>query len=71
LKELWSDRLLETLIPTAPELHFVRRVIHVDLQRLDYDPGDMYTLTPKIKEDIEFQKGLIVKLKAEKFPSEN
>jgi hypothetical protein len=29
----------------------------------------MYTLTPKIKEDIEFQRGVIVKLKPENFPS--
>jgi hypothetical protein len=26
----------------------------------------MYTLTPKIKEDIEFQRGLIIKLKPKK-----
>jgi hypothetical protein len=35
---------------------------------LDYDLGDMYTLTPKIKEDIEFQRGIIVKLKPRKLP---
>jgi hypothetical protein len=29
---------------------------------------DMLTLTLKIKEDIEFQKGIIVKLKPKKFP---
>jgi hypothetical protein len=29
----------------------------------------MYTLTPKIKEDIEFQRGLIVKLKPRNFLS--
>jgi hypothetical protein len=30
--------------------------------------GDMLTLTLKIKEDIEFQKGIIVKLKPKKNP---
>jgi hypothetical protein len=30
--------------------------------------GDMVTLNLKIKEDIEFQKGIIVKLKLGKFP---
>jgi hypothetical protein len=33
---------------------------------LDYDMSDKYTLTPKIKEDIEFQRGIIVKLKPRK-----
>jgi hypothetical protein len=50
------------LIPTAPELHFGQGVLHGDLQRLDSDLGDMNTPTPKIKKDIEFQRGLIVKL---------
>jgi hypothetical protein len=63
LKEMWSDRPIEILIPNAPELHFGQGLLHGDLQRLDYDLGDRYTLTPKIKEDIEFQMGIIVKLK--------
>jgi hypothetical protein len=33
------------------------------------DLGDMITLTLKVKEDIEFQKGIIVKLKPGKFLS--
>jgi hypothetical protein len=37
-------------------------VLHGDLERLKYDLGDMLTLTPQIKEDIEFQRGLVVKL---------
>jgi hypothetical protein len=41
-------------------------VLYGDLQRLDYDLGDMHTLTLKIKKDIEFQKGINVKLKPEK-----
>ncbi len=62
LTELWSDRLIEIIIPNAPELHFGQGLLHGDLQRLDYDLGDRYTLTPKIKEDIEFQRGINVKL---------
>jgi hypothetical protein len=33
-----------------------------DLQILDYDLGDMHTVTLKIKEDIEFQRRISVKL---------
>jgi hypothetical protein len=60
---LWSDRLIKIIIPNALELHFGQGLLHGGLQRLDYDLGDRYTLTPKIKEDIEFQIGIIVKLK--------
>jgi hypothetical protein len=67
LKELWSDRLIGILIPNAPELHFGQRVLHGDLQRLDYDLGDMHTLTLKIKKDIEFQSGINVKLNSKFF----
>jgi hypothetical protein len=61
-------RLLEILIRNAPDLHFGQGLLHGDLQRSYYDLGDRYTLTPKIKEDIEFQSGIIVKLKPGKFP---
>jgi hypothetical protein len=54
LNGLWSDRLIEILTPNAPELHFGQGLLQGDLQRLDYDLGDRYTLTPKIKEDIKF-----------------
>jgi hypothetical protein len=53
---MWSDRLIEILTPNAPELHFGQVLLHGDLQRLDYDLGDRYTLTPKIKNDIDFLK---------------
>jgi hypothetical protein len=43
LIELWSDRLLEILIPNLPELHFRQGLLHGDLQRLDYDLGDMHS----------------------------
>jgi hypothetical protein len=69
LKELWSDRLIEILIPNTPELHFGQGWIHDNLQRLDYDLGDRYILTPKIKEDIEFQRGINVKLNPGNFSS--
>jgi hypothetical protein len=65
LNELWSDRLIEVLILNPSKLHFGQEVLHGDLQRLDYDLSARYTLTPKIKEDIEFQRGIIVKLKPE------
>jgi hypothetical protein len=35
-------------------------ILHSDPQRLDHDRGDMHTLTLKIKEDIEFQRGIDV-----------
>jgi hypothetical protein len=68
LKELWSDRLIEILIPNAPELHFRQRLLHGDIQRLNDGLDDRYILTPMIKKDIEFQRGINVKLKPEKFP---
>jgi hypothetical protein len=60
LTELWSDGLLETLVPNPSKLHFGSEVLHSDLQVLDYDLGDMHTLNPQVKEDIEFQIGLII-----------
>jgi hypothetical protein len=66
LNELWSDRLIGILISNAPELHFGQRVIHGDLQRLNYDLGDMHILTLKMKEDIKFQRGINVKLNSGK-----
>jgi hypothetical protein len=54
LNGLWSDRLIEILTPNAPDLHFGQGLLHCDIQRLDYDLGEIYTLTPKIKEDIKF-----------------
>jgi hypothetical protein len=62
LTQLWSDRLLEILIANPSKLHFGQGLSNGDFQRLDYDLGDRYTLTLKIKEDIEFQLGINVKL---------
>jgi hypothetical protein len=54
--------LLAHLIAIAPELHFGQEVFHGDIQRLYYDLGDMHTLFLNIKKDIEFQRGMDVKL---------
>jgi hypothetical protein len=62
LNELWSDGLIEIIITNPSKLHFGQEVLHGELQRLDYDLGDMNTLTLKIKEDIEFQRGINVQL---------
>jgi hypothetical protein len=67
LKELWLDRLIEILIANPSNLHFGQEVLHGDLHRLNYDLGDMHTLTLHIKEDIEFQRGINIKLKPGKF----
>jgi hypothetical protein len=67
LNELWSDRLIEILIANPSKLHFAPEVLHCDVHRLDYDLGDMHTLTPQIKEDIEFQRGINIKLDPENF----
>jgi hypothetical protein len=67
LKESWSDRLIEIIISNALELHFEQRLLHDGLQRLEYDLDDIYTLTPKIKEDIEFQRGINAKVNPRKF----
>jgi hypothetical protein len=46
--ELWSDRLIEILIANPSKLYFGQEVLHGDLKRLDYDLGDMHTLTLKV-----------------------
>ncbi len=72
MNQLWSDRLLETLVANPSKLYIGQGLLHGDLQGLYYDLGDMHTLTLKIKEDIEFQRGQSIKLKPRKFPkSEN
>jgi hypothetical protein len=38
----------------------VQVVPHGDLHVLDYDLGDIHTLTLKIEEDTEFQRSLII-----------
>jgi hypothetical protein len=69
LKELWLGPI-EILIPNAPELYVGKGLLHGDLQGLYYDLGDIQTLTLKIKEDIEFQRGINVKVNYEKFSLE-
>jgi hypothetical protein len=63
LKELWSDRLIEILIPNPFMLHFGYEVLQADLQRLYYGMGDRHTPYPNIEEDMEFTIVLIVKQK--------
>jgi hypothetical protein len=60
LNKLWLGRLIEILIANPSKLHG-------DLQRLDYDLGDMNTLTLNIKEDIKFQRGINGKVNPGKF----
>jgi hypothetical protein len=54
LKELWSDRLLAHLIANPSKLKYGQEIIHGDLQRLDYDLGDLHAPYPNIEEYMEF-----------------
>jgi hypothetical protein len=65
LIELWSDRLIETLVANPSMLHFGQGFLHGDLQRLYYGLDDMNIAYPNIEEDIEFTIVLIVKQKLE------
>jgi hypothetical protein len=65
LIELWSDRLLETLVANPSKLHIGQELQHGDLQRLYYVLGDRHTPYPNIEEDMEFTIVLIVKQKLE------
>jgi hypothetical protein len=67
LNELWSDRLTEILIANPSMLNFLQEVLHGDIQRLKYDLSDMHILTLNIKEDIDFQIGINVKVNPGKF----
>jgi hypothetical protein len=63
LVELWSDRLLETLVANPSMLHFGKGLVHGDLQRLYCGLDDRHTPYPYIEEDMEFTIVLIVKQK--------
>jgi hypothetical protein len=65
LSELWSDRLLETLVAIPSELHFGQELLHGDLQILYYGLGDRHTQYPNIEKDMKFTKVLVVKQKLE------
>jgi hypothetical protein len=60
VQELWSDRLIEIVNANPSKLHFGHEVLHGDHQRLKYNLGYMNTPYPKIEEDMEFTKVLIV-----------
>jgi hypothetical protein len=64
---LWSDRLLAHLIANPSKLKYGQEMLHGNIQRFDYVLGDMDALTPNIKEDIEFQRGINAKLNPEIF----
>jgi hypothetical protein len=63
LKELWSDRLLETLVANPSKLHFGQRLLHGYLQEWYYGLGDRNTPYLNIEEDMEFTIVLIIKQK--------
>jgi hypothetical protein len=54
LTKLWSGRIISYLIANASELHFGQEVLQGDLQGPYSNLGDMNTLTPKTKDDVEF-----------------
>jgi hypothetical protein len=64
LNELWSNRLIEILITNPSKLYFGQEVLYGDIKILEYDLGGMHTITLNIKDDIEFQSGINVKLKS-------
>jgi hypothetical protein len=61
------DRLISPTIANPPELNFGLELLHGDLQTLHSHMVDIYKLTPKIQEVIEFKKWLIDKLILETF----
>jgi hypothetical protein len=65
LIELWSDKLIETLVANPSMLHFGQGLLHGDLQRLYYGLDDMNIPYPNIEEDMKFTIVLIVKQKLE------
>jgi hypothetical protein len=69
LKELWSDRLLETLVGNPSKLYFGQGLLHGDLQRLYYGLDDRHTPYLNIEEDMEFTIVLIVKQKLDEICS--
>jgi hypothetical protein len=58
--------LIEIFIANPSKLRFGQGVLHGNLQILDYDLCYMNRLNLKIKEDIEFQTGINVKLNPRK-----
>jgi hypothetical protein len=63
LKQLCSNRLLETLVANPSKLHFGQGLLHGDIQGLYYGMGDRHTPYLNIEVDMEFTIVLIVKQK--------
>jgi hypothetical protein len=61
LTELWSHKLIATLIAIRPEHHFGQEVLHGDLQCLHYHLVGLHMLYPKIDKVMEFPSRLNVK----------
>jgi hypothetical protein len=61
------SRLIEIRTANPSKIHSGQEVLHGDPRRLDYYLGDIHTLTLEIKEDIEFIRGIIVKVYPGKF----
>jgi hypothetical protein len=62
LKEFWLDRLIEIIIANPSKLNFGQEVLHGDLQRFDYDLGDLHTPYSNGEEDMEFTKVIVWEL---------
>jgi hypothetical protein len=69
LVELWSDRLIKTLVANPSKLHFGQGLLHGDLQRLFYSLGDRNIPYLNIEEDMEFTIVLIVRQKLDEICS--
>jgi hypothetical protein len=69
LKELWSDRLLETLVVNPSKLHVGQGLLHGDIKRLYYGLSDRHTPYLNIEEGMEFTIVLIVKQKLDEICS--
>jgi hypothetical protein len=61
LKELWSDKLPETLVGNSSKLYFGQGLLHGDVQRLYYGMGERHTPYLNIERDMKFKIVLIIK----------
>jgi hypothetical protein len=52
----WTNREIEIIATNPPGLKPGQGVLPSDLQILHYNMGDMHNLTPKIRDDMAFQR---------------